>query len=100
MIALSKAQIQNLLINCHSLIDHVCGELFYIISNDSFEDDDIFSIFAGHGGKMTFTYENAEFCNGSVTFATPSDHREVFEVLVIATNGSGLVDQLLNTKNE
>lgn len=99
MIALSKAQIHNLLINCHSLIDHDFGELFYVSPKESFEDDDTFSVFAGHGGKMTFKYENAEFCNGSVTFETPSDHREAFEVLVVVTDGSRLVDQLLNTRN-
>ena len=69
----------NVLYYCQE--DHVYDEMFELIDID--------------GDRIEFTYNNASICNGSVTFEDTTGDLRLFTILIVATDGSGLLPQLL-----
>lgn len=89
---ITKEQIRNLILNAYGFMakdnalyhcqdDYVHAEMFELVTND--------------GDCLEFTYNNASVCNGSVCFEGTDGELRSFTILIVPTDGSGLMPRLL-----
>lgn len=92
---ITKEQIKNLLSNVYGFMSR-CNTLCFC--PPSYAREESFDLFDIDGDCIEFTYNNATVCNGSVTFEQLDGLKlRLFTILVVPTDGSGLMPQILNT---
>lgn len=90
MIKLNKDQIKSLLLNAYGFISR--GNDLYFCQED-YVHDETFELIDIDGNCIEFTYNNASFAFGNVTFQGAIFGKDVtFTVLVVPTDISNLID--------
>jgi hypothetical protein len=84
MQTLTKKQITNLLLNAYGFVDKH-GELF--TTDKSLLARNAFELMTARGSIVQFSYDDANFLDGTVTFETLDGDRESFTVVVVAVGG-------------
>lgn len=89
---ITKEQIRNLILNAYGFMSksndlYFCQEDY--VHGGTFELVDI------DGECLEFSYDNAEVCNGSVSFEDVHGVYHTFTILIVPTDGSGLMPRLL-----
>jgi hypothetical protein len=88
-------QIKNLLNNAYGFID-VFNTLYYVYDIAEGAGDTFQLIDHANGVIDILSFDNAEICNGSVSFYSPTaEDFRMYTILVVATDGSNLLPQLL-----
>lgn len=90
---LTKEQIQSLILNAYGFMSR-SNDLYFC--QEDYVHDETFELVTIDGGSIEFNYNNAFVCNGSVTFEdTIFEHAITFTVLIVPTDGSGVMPKLL-----
>jgi hypothetical protein len=90
-------QIKNLLNNAYGFIDEFNTLYqYYVYDIDEGAGDTFQLIDHANGVIDILSFDNAEICNGSVSFYSPTtEDFRMYTILVVATDGSNLLPQLL-----
>ena len=91
---ITKEQVRNLISNVYGFMNGRDESLYYC--QDDYVHDQTFELVDIDGNYYEFTYDNAEVCNGSVTFEATNGVYVTFIVLIVPTDGSELMPRLLN----
>lgn len=89
---LTKEQIQSLILNAYGFMSR--GNDLYFCQED-YVHAEMFELVTNDGECLEFGYDNAEVCNGSVSFEDVHGVYHTFTVLIVPTDGSGLMPRLL-----
>jgi len=89
-------QVKNLLNNAYGFIDSY-GTLYAFLGPPANEPNTFWLIDLKNGDTVFIgSFDNAEICNGSISFNEPgTEDFQTFTILVVATDGSNLMPQLL-----
>lgn len=89
---ITKEQVTNLILNAYGFMSRD-NSLYYC--HQGYVYDFTFELVDIDGNCCEFAYDNAEVCNGSVTFEDVHGVYYTFTVLIVPTDGSGLMPLLL-----
>ena len=89
---LTKSQITNLLLNAYGFVDKH-GELFS--TDKTLLCPHGFELLSSRNDIVQFSYDNASFVNGTVTFETLDGDVESFTVVVVAVDSLNITAKLL-----
>lgn len=89
---ITKEQIQALILNAYGFMSR-SNDLFF--SQEDYVHDGTFELVDIDGECIEFTYNNASICNGSVSFEDIDGGLHSFTILIVPTEGSGLMPKLL-----
>ncbi len=89
---ITKEQIRNLILNAYGFMAR--DNALYFCQED-YVHEETFELVTNDGDCFEFRYKNASVCNGSVTFEDIMGMPIAFTVLIVPTQGSQLMPQLL-----
>jgi len=89
-------QVKNLLNNAYGFVSEYGTLYHYHVEGD--EEPNTFWLMDNRNGDTVFigSFDNADICNGAISFYIPgTEDFQTFTILVVATDGSNLLPQLL-----
>ena len=89
---ITKEQIRNLILNAYGFMSR-SNDLYFC--QEDYVHDGTFELVDIDGKCLEFSYDNAEVCNGSVSFEDVHGVYHTFTILIVPTDGSGLMPRLL-----
>lgn len=90
--SITKEQVTALILNAYGFMCR-SNSLYYC--HEGYVYDPTFELADINGERLEFSYNNAEICNGSVTFEDVHGVYHTFTILIVPTDGSGIMSKLL-----
>ena len=90
--SITKEQVTALILNAYGFMCR-SNSLYYC--QQDYVHDLTFELVDIDGECLEFGYDNAEVCNGSVSFEDVHGVYHTFTILIVPTDGSGLMPKLL-----